>query len=321
MKAIVVTKHGGPEVLNLADATVPKVEPGQVLVRIKVAGVNYIDVYQRSMSDRSTVPFTPGREASGVVESVGSKAKRFKTGDRVAFSGEIGAYSEYIAVNEDRLIPLPEKMSFEQGAAFPLQGMTAQYLLFEFRKITPGTTVLIHAAAGGMGLLLVQWAKHLGATVYGTVSTKEKAELAKQAGADHVINYAEDDFVSGIRALTDGKGVELIIDGVGKTTFTKDLDAVSNRGTVVIYGAASGPADPIYPNALQPKSITVCGGSLFNYIVTQKELETRSSDVIKGITEGWLTLKLDHVFPLHQASESHRLLESRKSTGKILLSV
>ncbi len=256
-----------------------------------------------------------------MVEAVGKGVTTVKQGDRVAFTGQPGSYAEAIAVPADSLVTLPADLSFEQGAAFPLQGMTAHYLLYEFRRPKPGDTVLIHAAAGGMGLLLVQWARHLGARVLGTVSTEEKAKAAREAGANDVILYAQQDFVAEIKRLTNGRGADLIVDGVGKTTFAGNLEAVALRGHVVIFGAASGPADPIVPNALMARSITVSGGSLANYLLTREELLRRAGDVVAGIRAGWLRLRIAKVLPLTQVAEAHRLLEGRHTIGKLLLSV
>src|SRR3984957_6647752 len=241
MKAIRVEKQGSPEVLNLLD--LPPIEapgPGQAVVRIVAAGVNFVDIGQRRGTYPRQVPFTPGLEGAGVVESVGEGVRNVKPSDRVAFTGLPDAYAEAMLADAARLIPLPEEFTFEEGAAFPLQGMTAHYLIHEFRQPVPGSFVLIHAAAGGMGGLLVQWAKHLGATVIGTVSTEAKARTAHTAGADHVILYTEQDFVPETKRITQGQGVDLIIDGVGSTTFKGDLEAVTVRGHIVIFGAASG---------------------------------------------------------------------------------
>jgi NADPH:quinone reductase len=320
MKAIQVTQYGSPEVLTIHEVSISNPGPGQALVRLEAAGINFIDIYQRRGTYPVPLPYIPGLEGAGVVESVGAGVQHLKPGDRVAYVHQPGSYAQMSLVDADRLIPLPAGISFEQGAAFPLQGMTAHYLLHEFRKIKPHETVLIHAAAGGMGLLLVQWAKHLGARVLGTVSTEEKARIAKEAGADEVILYTKQDFVAEVKRLTNSRGAELIIDGVGKTTFKGNLDAAALRGNIVIYGAASGPADPIVPNALMVKSLTVSGGMLFNYIFTQEELIARSKAVIEGILQGWLKLRIDHVYPLEKASEAHYALEERRSTGKILLS-
>lgn len=321
MKAIRISRFGGPDVLQLEETEIGQPGKGQALVRIKAAGVNFIDIYQRRGIYVVPLPYTPGLEASGIVESVGEGVKNVKPGDRVAYVHEPGAYAELSLVSAEHLILLPAHLSFEQGAAFPLQGMTAHYLLHEFRKIKPHDTVLIHAAAGGMGLLLVQWAKHLGARVFGTVSTEEKAKKAKAAGADAVILYTKQDFVAEVLRLTDLRGVNLIIDGVGKTTFPGNLEAAALRGNIVIFGAASGPADPISPNLLMKRSLTVSGGSLFNYLLSTEELRMRAQAVMEGIQSGWLKLHIDHIFPLNEASEAHQKLENRNTTGKILLSV
>ena len=321
MKAIVVNQTGGPEVLKLQDAEIGKPGPGQALVRLKAAGVNFFEIYQRRGTYQRKVPYIPGSEASGVVEAVGEGVKEFKPGDRVAYVHQPGAYAEASIVEADALIHLPDALSFEQGAAFPLQGMTAHYLLHEFRQIKPKDVVLIQAAAGGMGLLLVQWAKHLGARVIGTASTEEKAQKAKASGAEHVILYTKQDFVEEVKKLTDGHGADLIIDGVGKTTFTGDLSVAARRGNIVIFGAASGPADPIVPNSLMAHSLTISGGSLFNYLLSPEEYQMRATAVLKGIQEGWLKLNIDKVLPLAQAAEAHRLLENRQTMGKIVLSI
>ena len=322
MKAIKITTYGGPDVLKLTD-TEPKPAPGpgQALVRIHAAGVNFVDIYQRRGTYPVNLPYIPGLEASGVVEAVGKKVTEVRPGDRVAYTGHLGSYSEYTVIDADRLIKLPKDLSLEQGAAFPLQGMTAHYLLHDFRKLKKGDTVLVHAAAGGVGLLLVQWAKHLGAKVIGTVSTTEKAVAAKKAGADHVILYTQQDFVSEAKRLTKGRGVDLIIDGVGKSTFPGDLEAAALHGHVVIFGASSGPADPIVPNSLMARSISVSGGSLQNFIATREDLLRRSKAVLSAVKEGWLKLRIDNVLPLAEAEKAHRLLEGRQSMGKIVLKV
>jgi len=322
MKAIKISKYGDADVLEFSDSE-PKPVPssGQALVKIHAAGVNFVDIYQRRGTYPVKLPYIPGLEASGVVEAVGENVTGFRTGDRVAYTGHIGSYCEYTAIDADRLIPLPQNMSFEQGAAFPLQGMTAHYLIHDFRELKPGDTVLIHAAAGGVGLLLVQWAKRLGATVIGTVSTSEKAYIATGAGADQVILYTKQDFAVETMRLTNGRGAQLIIDGVGKSTFPGDLEAVATRGHIVVFGAASGPADPIAPNALMAKSIDLSGGSLQNFIGTTDDLARRSGDVLRAVKDGWLKLRIDHVFPLNEAGKAHRLLEGRQSMGKIVLRV
>lgn len=321
MKAIQMSQYGGPEVLQMREVQIGKPNAGQALIRIEVAGVNFIDVYQRRGTYPVKLPYIPGLEASGIVEAIGEGVTNVKPGDRVAYVHEPGSYAEQDLVKAEILIPLPSELSFEQGAAFPLQGMTAHYLIHEFRRIKANDTVLIHAAAGGMGLLLVQWAKHLGARVIGTTSSEEKARIAKEAGADEVILYTQQNFATEVKRLTNGHGADLIIDGVGKTTFGGNLEAAALRGNIVIFGAASGPADPISPNILMGHSLTLSGGSLFNYILSTKELMGRAKSVIEGIQKGWLKLRIDETFPLERAAEAHQKLESRKTSGKVLLTM
>ncbi len=321
MKAIEITQYGGPEVLKISERTIERPAKGKALIRIEFAGINFIDIYQRRGAYPVKLPYIPGLEASGIVEDIGEGVQNVKPGDRVAYVHEPGSYAEKSLVNADHLIPLPSDLTFEQGAAFPLQGMTAHYLIHEFRKIKANDIVLIHAAAGGMGLLLVQWAKHLGAKVLGTVSNEEKAKTAKEAGADEIIIYTKQDFVAEVRRLTDKHGADFIIDGVGKTTFSGNLKAAALRGNIVIFGAASGPADPISPNALMEHSLTLSGGSLFNYLLSAEELLMRARAVIEGVQKGWLKLKIDAIIPLEKASEAHRKLEERKTSGKVLLAV
>ncbi len=323
MKAIRAIRAGDPSVLQLEDIPQPKAGPGEALVRVHVAGVNFADIYYRNGSARTPIPFpfTPGIEGAGVVEAAGEGVSEVKAGDRVAYAGGLGSYAEYHAVKVGQLAPLPTEMSFEDGAAVILQGLTAHYLLHEFYPVKRGSTVLVHAAAGGMGLLLVQWLKHLGAVAIGTVSTEAKAKIAREAGADHVINYTTEDFVEETTKLTGGKGVDYIIDGVGKSTFTKNLDALRHRGWATIFGMASGPADAVVPNSLMMKALTISGGSLFNFMVTRDEVLGRARDVFAGMREGWLKLRIDRVLPLAQAAEAHQLLESRQTTGKLILKV
>jgi len=319
MKAIQLTQYGEPEVLEYKDVEVADPAEGEALIQIKFAGVNFIDIYQRRGTYPIALPYTLGLEASGTVEAIGKGVTNVKPGDRVAYIHKPGSYAEYSLVAADRLIPLPADLSFEEGAAFPLQGMTAHYLLHEFRALKQNEIVLIHAAAGGMGLLLVQWAKHLGARVLGTTSTQEKAKLVKAAGADEVIIYTKQNFVDEVQRLTNGYGADLIIDGVAKTTFAGNLEAAALRGNIVIFGSASGVADPISPNQLMMRSLTVSGGSLFNYILTTKELMARANAVIAGVQQGWLKLHIDQIFCLEKAADAHRKLEERKTAGKVLL--
>lgn len=322
MKAIKVTSNGNASVLKLSEAE-PMPKPGaeQVLVKVHAAGLNFVDIYQRKGFYPVALPFTPGLEGAGTVEEVGALVKGVRRGARIAFNGQLGSYAEYLAVDAWKLIALPKNMSFEEGAAFPLQGMTAQYLINDFRPLRRKDVVLIHAAAGGVGLLLVQWAKHLGATVIGTVSTDEKAQVAREAGADHVILYTKQDFVAETKRITDGRGAQLILDGVSKTTFAGNLEAAATFGHVVIFGAASGLADPIVPNSLMSKSLTISGGTLFNSVANRKDLVRRSKEVLNGIAKHWLKLRIGQVFPLAEAAQAHRLLESRQSTGKLVLKI
>lgn len=322
MKAIRATRAGDPSVLQLEDIPQPKPGAGEALVRVHVAGVNFADIYMRNGAARLPIPFpfTPGIEGAGIVEALGEGVSEVKAGDRVAYATmSIGSYAEYHAVKAAQLAPLPKELSYEEGAAVILQGLTAHYLLHEFYPVKRGSTVLVHAAAGGMGLILIQWLKHLGAVAIGTVSTEAKAKVARDSGADHVINYTTQDFAEEAKKITGGKGVDYIIDGVGKTTFTKNLDALRNRGWATVYGMASGPAEPVVPNSLMTKALTISGGSLFNFMVTRDELLGRARDVFTGVREGWLKLHIDRSFPLVQAAEAHRLLETRQTTGKLIL--
>jgi NADPH2:quinone reductase len=321
MKAIRLNKTGEPSVLEIQDIEKPTPKAGEALIQLKAAGLNFIDIYIRKGIYQFGLPLTPGMEGAGVVEAVGEGVSEVKVGDRVAYAGHRGSYAEYTVVKASHLIPLPKKVSFEEGAAFPLQGMTAHYLLHECYRIKPGDNILVHAAAGGVGLLVVQWVKHKGGRVIGTVSTEEKAKIARQAGADEVILYTQQDFVEETKRLTGGNGADYIIDGVGKSTFTKDLDAVRKRGYICIFGSSSGPAEPLSPNLLMTKSVTIWGGSLFNYMGTRKELLGRARSVLKGMNEGWLKLRIDKIFPLEQAAEAHRLLEGRQTTGKVILKI
>lgn len=322
MKAIQIEETGGPEMLRVQDIPAPKPDAGEALVRLRAAGLNFIDIYIRSGFYERSLPLVPGMEGAGVIEELRDDGETgLQVGDRVAYAGVLGAYAEYAVVPADRLIGLPASISFEEGAAFPLQGMTAHYLVNEFYPIQEGTTVLIHAAAGGVGLLTVQMAKHMGARVLGTVSTEEKARVARQAGVDEVILYTQTDFVEAVKKLTNGRGADYIIDGVGKSTFTKDLDAVRSRGHVCLFGSASGPAEEMAPMRLMPRALTVSGGMLWAFTEDREELLWRANDVMEGIADGWLKLDISRTLPLEQAAEAHRLLEGRKTTGKVVLTI
>ena len=320
MKAIQVPKAGGIEVLTLVEVPVPKAKPNEVVVKIAAAGVNFIDVYFREGRYPVTPPFILGQEAAGVVSEVGSEVKDFKTGERVAFTGITGAYAEYEAVPANRLVPVPAGITDHQAAAAMLQGMTAQYLTHSTYPLKKGETALIHAAAGGVGLLLVQMAKNIGARVIGTVSTEEKAKLASEAGADEIIFYTKQDFDVEAKRLADGKGVHVIYDGVGKTTFDQDLNCLRPRGYLVLFGASSGPVPPFDLSKLAGKgSLFVTRPTLLHYIASHDELQQRAGDVFSMIASGKLKLRLEHLYPLKDAQQAHRDLEGRKTTGKLLL--
>ncbi|HTJ64864.1 MAG TPA: quinone oxidoreductase [Alphaproteobacteria bacterium] len=323
MRSIRVTEIGEADVLKVATVPVPQPAPGEALVKVAYAGVNFADVWMRrgAIGAAMPVPFTPGLEAAGTVTAVGEDVTDVKPGDRVAWCPIPGAYAEYQAVHAAQLIPLPDGIPFDKAAATILQGLTAHYLVHEEYKIVPGTNVLVHAAAGGMGLLLIQWLKHLGARVIGTVSSDEKAAIAKATGADEAIVYTRQDFAEEAQRLTGGRGVDYIIDGVGQTTFLKNLDAVRVRGTICVFGHASGPAEPFQPFLLMPKSITLAGGMMHNFLQTRDDLLRRAGDVFQGLSEGWLDVHVDRVFPLEQAAEAHLRLENRESVGKLLLEI
>lgn len=320
MKAIQAQKTGGPEVLTLVDLPVPEPKPNEAVVQIKAIGLNYIDVYVREGRYPAPLPFVDGQEAAGVVTEVGAEVKSVKPGDRVAYTGVLGSYAEYAAVPADRLVQLPAKLSFEQGAAAMLQGITAQYLTQSTYPLKRGETALIHAAAGGVGLLLVQMAKRIGARVIGTVGTDEKAKLAREAGADDVIVYTKQDFESETKRLMGGKGVDVIYDGVGKATFDQDLNLLRPRGYLVLFGAASGPVPPFDPVKLNQKgSLFLTRPGLAHYMSTRDELESRAKDVLGAIESGWLKLHIGDKYPLKDVQQAHRDLEGRKTTGKVLL--
>jgi NADPH2:quinone reductase len=320
MKAIQIQKSGGPEVLTFVDIPAPKPKPNEAVVKISAAGVNFIDVYFREGRYPIALPFISGQEASGIVSEVGSDVKSFKAGDRVAYTGITGSYAEYAAVPEDRLVHLPPGITEQQAAAAMLQGMTAHYLVNNTYPLKKGETALIHAAAGGVGLLLVQMAKNIGARVIATVGTEEKAKLAREAGADEIILYAQQDFEAETKRLTDGKGVHVIYDGVGKTTFDKDLNVLRPRGYLVLFGASSGAVPPFDLVKLSQKgSLFITRPTLVHHIATHEELQHRATDVLGMISKGKLKLRIEHIYPLRDAQQAHRDLEARKTTGKLLL--
>ena len=320
MKAIQVQKPGGPEALTLVDIPAPKPKPNEVGVKVAAAGVNFIDVYIREGRYPSPLPFIMGLEASGIVTEIGADVKSFKPGDRVAYTGIPGAYAEYSVVPADRLVLLPRGITEQQAAAAMLQGITAHYLVHDAFPLKKGETALIHAAAGGVGLLLVQMAKNIGARVIGTAGNEEKAKLAREAGADEVILYAQQDFEVETKRLTDGKGVHVIYDGVGKTTFDKDLNVLRPRGYLVLFGASSGAVPPFDLAKLAPKgSLFITRPTLVHYIATHEELQKRATDVLTMIATGKVKLRIEHIYPLREAQQAHRDLEARKTTGKLLL--
>jgi NADPH2:quinone reductase len=320
MKAIQIQKTGGPEVLTFADIPAPKPKPNEAIVKISAAGINFIDCYFREGRYPATLPLVAGQEASGIVSEVGSDVKSFKPGDRVAYTGIPGAYAEYAAVPEDRLVLVPPGITDQQAAAAMLQGMTAHYLVHDTYPLKKGETALIHAAAGGVGLLLVQMAKNIGARVIATVGTEEKAKLAREAGADEIILYAQQDFEVETKRVTDGKGVHVIYDGVGKTTFDKDLNVLRPRGYLALFGASSGAVPPFDLVKLSQKgSLFITRPTLVHHIATHEELQHRATDVLSMISKGKLKLRIEHIYPLRDAQQAHRDLEARKTTGKLLL--
>ena len=320
MKAIQVQKTGGPEVLTLSDIPAPMPKANEALVQIKAIGVNFIDVYFREGRYPAQTPFVPGQEASGVVTEVSSDVKDLKPGDRVAYAGTMNSYAEYAVVAADRLVKIPDKVTFEQGAAAMLQGMTAHYLVHSAYPLKQGETTLIHAVAGGVGQLLVQMAKKIGARVIGTAGTEEKARLGRQAGADEVIVYTKQDFEPETKRLTDNKGVSVVYDGVGKDTFEKGLNVLRPRGYMVLFGGSSGAVPPFDLIKLSQKgSLFVTRPTLGHYIATRDELLWRANDVLNDIAAGYLKLHIGHTYKLEDAAQAHRDLEGRRTTGKLLL--
>ena len=320
MQAIQVSQAGGPEVLIPVDLPVPTPKPNEALVQIKAAGVNFIDVYVREGRYPTPLPFVNGQEAAGVVTEVGPEVTSLKAGDRVAYTSALGSYAEYAAVPASRLVKVPDELDFEQAAAAMLQGMTAHYLVHSSYPLKKGETALIHAAAGGVGLLLVQMAKQIGGRVIATAGTQEKAQLARDAGADECIVYTEADFETETRRLTDGAGVHVVYDGVGKATFDKDLNVLRPRGYLVLFGGSSGAVPPFDLIKLSQKgSLFITRPTLAHYTATREELEWRANDVLQSIARGELKLRIHKVYPLAEAAQAHRDLEGRKTTGKLLL--
>jgi NADPH2:quinone reductase len=320
MKAIRVHAAGGPEALKLDDIPAPSPKAGEALVKVDAAGLNYIDVYFRTGMYKAELPLTIGMEAGGTVTAVGSNVSEVKVGDKVAYTGVAGAYAEQAVVPASKLVVLPAGVSTKQGAAAMLQGMTAHYLATSTYPLKHGDTCLVHAAAGGVGLLLCQIAKLRGARVIGTVSTDEKAKLAREAGADETIIYTRQDFEAEVKRMTDGKGVQVVYDAVGKTTWDKSLNSLAPRGLIALYGQSSGPIGQIDPQIFNAKgSLFLTRPSLGHYTATREELLQRAGEVLGWVRDGKLKLRMEFEFPLKDAAEAHRALEGRKTTGKVLL--
>lgn len=320
MQAIHITQTGGADVLVPRELSTPTPGPGEALIRIEACGVNFIDIYLREGRYPSPLPFIPGQEAAGVVAALGPGVTAFKVGDRVAWCGIPGTYAEFAVAPVARLIAIPDGVATQQAAAAMLQGMTAHYLAHSTYAIQPGDAVLIHAGAGGVGLLLIQMAKRLGACVFATVSTDEKAALAHAAGADETIIYTKDDFTAKVREFTGGAGIPVVYDSVGKTTFDGSLACLRPRGILVLYGGASGAVPPFDLIQLSTRgSLYITRPTLNAYIATREELLHRAGDVLGWVADGTLKLRLEHNYPLAEAAQAHRDLEGRKTTGKLLL--
>jgi NADPH2:quinone reductase len=320
MKAIRIHENGGPEVLKLEEAPAPPPKEGEALVAVEAIGVNFIEIYVRLGWYPSALPVIPGGECAGTVTAVGEGVTSVKPGDRVATVNAAGAYAGETVVKADRLVPLPAGVTARQGAAAMLQGMTAHYLTTSTRPLKPGDVCLVHAAAGGVGLLLCQMAKARGARVIGTVGSPAKVPLAKAAGADMVVLYSSEDFVAAAKTFTDGRGVDVVYDSVGKATFEKGLDALALRGMMALYGQASGAVEPFDPQLLNRKgSLFLTRPSLFHYIASREELLRRAGEVLASVRDGSLHLRIGAEFPLAKAGDAHRALEGRQTTGKVLL--
>jgi NADPH2:quinone reductase len=320
--AIQIHEAGGPDVLAWDEVEVGEPGPGQAKIRQAAAGLNFIDIYHRTGLYPQQTPFTPGVEGAGTVESVGEGVTNVKPGDRVAYAGPLGGYSEKRLIDADKLVKLPDDIAFDQAAAMMLQGMTARMLLRSVYPVKSGDTILVQAAAGGVGLILCQWASALGATVIGTVSTEEKAELARAHGCAHPILYTKQDFAAEVDKLTAGQKLPVVYDSVGKATFMKSLDCLRPRGLMVSFGNASGPVDPISPLILSQKgSLFLTRPTLFHYIATRPELEQAANDLFDVVRSGKVKIEVKQRFPLAEAAEAHRALEARRTTGSTILTV
>jgi len=320
MKTIQICETGGPEVLELVELPIPQPGPGQVLIRVEAVGVNFIEIYFRKGVYKAALPLTPGSEAAGSIEKLGPGVTGFAEGDAVASVGVLGSYAEYALVPAAQLVKVPEGLVPEQAAAAMLQGMTAHYLAYSTYPLKAGDTALVHAGAGGVGLLLTQIAARLGARVITTVSTPEKAELSREAGASDVILYTEQDFEAELKRLTNGKGADVVYDSVGRTTFEKSLNCLRPRGLLVLFGASSGPVPPFDLIQLSGKgSLFITRPTLWHHVATRSELEWRAGDVLGWAAKGELKLRTEFMYPLAEAAQAQIDMEARKTTGKILL--
>jgi len=322
MRAIQIKRYGGPEVLEYDELPDPVPGPGEALVRVRYAGVNFTDIYHRAGTYQGTLPFTPGVEGVGVVEKLGGGVTEVKVGDRVGWVMIKGSYAELAVLPAQRLVPIPASVDDRMAAAILLQGMTAHFLVTDCFRVQKGQWVLIHAAAGGVGLLLTQIAHNIGARVIGTTSTEEKAKLAREAGADEIVLYTKEDFQEAARRLTGGEGVSVVYDSVGKTTFLKSLDSLRPRGYMVLFGASSGPAPTIDPMILNPKgSLFLTRPTLGNYVSSREELMRRAAAIFDWVSKGELKVRAEHDYPLANAAQAQADMEARKTTGKILLTI
>lgn len=319
MLAIQAVRTGGPEVLETVDLPLPSPGPGQVLIRHQAIGLNFIDTYHRSGLYPMKMPAVLGLEAAGVVEALGESVARFAVGDRVAYNGTVGAYAQAAVVPADRAVKVPDGVSLETAAAVLLKGMTAEFLVRRCHPVEPGQTVLVHAAAGGVGSILVQWAKALGATVIATVGSPAKAALARDHGADHVILYGKEDVAARVLEITGGQGVAVVYDGVGKDTFEASLKSLARRGTLVTFGNASGPVPPFAPLELGSKSLFLTRPRLFDYIVTTQELDESAAALFAVLESGAVKIEIGQTFPLAEARAAQEALEGRRTTGATVL--
>src|SRR3954471_13355886 len=320
--AIRIHKVGAPDVLSWEEVEVSDPGPGQVRLRQEAVGLNFIDVYHRTGLYPQPLPFTPGTEGAGVVDEVGADVTHVKKGDRVAYAGPIGGYAEERLIDADRVVKLPEDISTEQAAAMMLQGMTAQMLLRSVFPVAKGDTILVHAAAGGVGLIMCQWAAALGATVIGTVGTEEKADLAREHGCKHPIVYSKQNFVAEVQRITSGEKLPVVYDSVGRDTFIKSLDCLKVRGLMVSFGNASGPVKPLSPLLLSQKgSLYLTRPTLYHYIATRQQLEQSASELFDVVTSGKVKIEIKQRFALKDAAEAHRALEQRKTEGSTILTI